>query len=445
MVMATRPLSDVRCSKPVRLPAEREWLDPTNELKTLRETQPLSRFRFPDGRAGWLVTSQKLARVVLSDPRFTRLCAQALPPEGSSTQIYYAIHHDSDFPDALRALVDRYRSEGRLAEAFRDPQVVRSVHECPLTSLPFFIKDAPQHTRVRRALAGHFTVRQAQEHRGRIKRIVADCLDAMQRHGPPVDLAETFAREVPTLMACEMFGVPESERGVFERLTGLVLRPQSGIEDILKANDEFRTFVSQIFARKRAQPGDDIFSELVQSGKLTDEELVAASVTLLQAAHSAIARALTFSVYTLLKDRDRWNALRTQPGSIGTIVEELLRCAIASQLSVRMAMEDVELGGTVIKAFETVGVSFSAANRDPEVFADPDSVDLSRQEAAKHLTFSYGIHQCLGQHFARLEMQIALTDLADRFPTLDFAVPPEAICWHPDRDIYAPQSLSVTW
>lgn len=443
--MTTPPLSDARRSAPIRLPAEREWLDPSSELRNLRETQPLSRFRFPDGRVGWLVTSQELARAVLSDSRFTRLGAQNLPPEAFSGQLYHAIHQDPAFPDALRALVDRYRSDGRLADAFRDPGVLRAARECPLKSLPFFLKDAPEHTRFRRILAGYFTVRRVEEHRARIKRIVADCLDTMQRLGPPVDLVETFALAVPTRMACEIYGVPESDRDLFMQFTVRSTNQKATIEDILKVQGDFRAFISQVFARKRAQPGDDIFSDLVHNGKLTDEELVATSVTLLGAAHSAIARALAFSVYTLLKDRDRWNALKTQSGSIAHIVEELLRSTIAIQLVVRMPLEDVDLGGTVIKAFETVGISFSAANRDPRVFAEPDRIDLTRPEAAKQLTFGYGIHQCIGQHLARLELQIALTDLADRFPTLDFDVPVDDIPWTSDRDIYAPQRLPVTW
>ncbi|MGY4281710.1 cytochrome P450 [Bradyrhizobium sp. LM2.7] len=441
--MTTLPLSEAKRSEPVHVRAEREWLNPSSELTSLRETQPLSRFRFPDGRAGWLVTNHELARSVLSDHRFTRLGAQRLPPDSFTALIYHAIHHDPTFPDALFALVDRYRSDGRLPDAFRDPGVMRTVRECPLASLPFFLKDAPEHTRMRRALAGYFTVRQAGEYRAKITRIVADRLDAMKRLGPPIDLVETFTRQVPTLVACEMFGVPESDRDVFERMT--VQLQGDNIEDILKVNDEFRAFISQVFASKRAKPSGDIFSELAHSGKLTDEELVATSVTLLSAAHSAIARTLAFSAYTLLKDRGRWNALRTKPESTGAVVEELLRYTIAGQLSARMALEDVDLGGTVIRAFETILVSFSAANRDPQVFAEPDRVDLTRQEAGKHLTFSYGIHQCLGQHFARLELQIALADLVDRFPTLDFAIPVEDIQWHTDRDIYAPQSLPVTW
>lgn len=443
--MTTLPSSDPRRSEPVRLPAEREWLDSSSELNELRETQPLSRFRFPDGRSGWLVTNQELARAVLSDHRFTRLGAQSLAPAGGSAQAYYAISHDPVFPDALRALVDRYRNDGRLGDAFRDPEVLRTAHECPLTNLPFFLKDAPEHTRIRRALAGYFTVRQAGQHRATIERIVDDCLDAMEQLQPPVDLADTFAQRVPSLMACEMFGIPESDRSVFERLTGLAINKDAGSEDVLETNEEFRAFMRNVFARKRAQPSDDIFSELVHSGKLTDEELVATAVTLLQAAHSAIARTLTFSVYMLLKERERWEVLRTKPESIGTIVEELLRCAIASQLSVRMALEDVELSGAVVKAFETVAISFSAANRDPKVFAEPDLVDLTRGEAGRHLTFSFGIHQCLGQHFARLELQIALSRLAQRLPKLDLAIPPQEITWHTDRDIYSPDRLPVTW
>ncbi|SDD35750.1 Cytochrome P450 [Bradyrhizobium brasilense] len=443
--MTTLPLSDARRSEPIRLPADREWLAPSSELDNLRKTQPLSRFRFPDGRVGWFVTSQELARVVLGDARFTRLGAQNVPPESFAAHIFHAIHQDPEFPDALRALVDRYRSDGRLADAFRDPGILRTVRECPMSSLPFFLKDAPDHTRIRRTLAGYFTVRQAGEYRARITRIVADCLDAMQRRGPPVDLVEAFALAVPTLVACEMFGVPTSDRELFIQFTVRSTHANATMEDILKVQEEFRAFISRIFARKRLQPTDDIFSELARSGNLTDEELLATSHTLLSAAHTAIARTMTFSVYTLLKDRDLWNALRKKPESIGVIVEELLRNTVAGFFGARMALEDVDLGGTVIKAFETVFVSFTAANRDPQVFVEPDRVDLNRQEASKHLTFSYGIHQCLGQHFARLELQIMLTELADRFPNLDFAVPIEDMHWHTDREVYAPQTLPVTW
>ncbi|WP_439366069.1 cytochrome P450 [Bradyrhizobium sp. DASA03005] len=294
-------------------------------------------------------------------------------------------------------------------------------------------------------LAGYFAVRQAAEHRATIERIVANRLDAMERLQPPVDLVKVFSRQVPSLMACEMFGILESERDIFERLTGLALNKDANSENILETNEEFRAFMRSVFARKRTQPSDDIFSELVRCGKLTDEELVATAVTLLQAAHAAIARSVAFSVYMLLKERERWNVLRTEPDSIGAIVEELLRFAIAAQLSVRMALENVELGGTVIKAFEAVAISFSAANRDPAVFAEPDRLDLARHEAGRHLTFSFGIHQCLGQHFARLELQIALFRLAQRFPSLRLAVPAEDIPWHTDRDIYAPGRLPVTW
>ncbi|MGF6313448.1 cytochrome P450 [Bradyrhizobium sp. i1.8.4] len=314
-----------------------------------------------------------------------------------------------------------------------------------MSRLPFFLKQAPAHTRVRRVLAGHFTVRQATEHRPEIERIVANCLDDMGRLARPVDLVETFARAVPSLMSCEMFGIPESDRDLFERFTVRVTKKDTVIEDIVKANDEFYAFLDRLIALKQAQPSDDVFSELVNNGKLTVEELAPTFSTLLQAAHSAIGRVIAFSVFQLLKDRSRWNALVTKSVPIGLIVEEMLRYTIAAVLAMRMPLEDVELGGGVIKSFEAVAVSLSASNRDPQVFDNPDQLDLSRQDATRHLTFSYGIHQCLGQHFARLELEVALSRLAERFPTLDFAVPVQDIPWHTDRDVYAPQSLPVTW
>src|SRR5206468_2438642 len=154
---------------------------------------------------------------------------------------------------------------------------------------------------------------------------------------------------------------------------------------------------------------------------------------------------IAFAVAALLIDRDRWNTLRTESSAIGRVLEELFRYGSVQVPNIRTALEDVELGGTVIKAFETVAISLAAANRDPRVFTDPDRVDLTRQEASKHVTFGYGIHQCLGQQLVRLELRIALLALAERFPTLDLAVPLAEVPWHSGaRSIHAPERLPVT-
>lgn len=434
---------------PVHMPTERECpFDPPNSLGRLRDSQPLSRLRFPDGHIGWLVTSHALARTVLGDPRFSMVPAGPpnSHPEGQAAKLFEAIQRDAAFPDPVRSLVDRYQQEGRLTEAFRDPEVVRALHEHPLSKLSFFFMDPPHHSRIRRLLAPHFTVRRAAEQRTRIEQIVADCLDDMERVGPPVDLVETFARRIPSLMTCALFGMPDSEASTFERLAGVRHTSTPTVEELREADDEFRIFARELVEHKRAEPGDDLLSTLVDGGKMTDDELAAAAVSLVSAAHSTTALTISFGVLTLLRDRDRWDVLRNRSAPIGRIVEELLRYTTADQApDVRTALEDVEVGGTVIKAFDNVVVALPAVNRDPQVFTDPDRVDLTRH-AAHHLSFGYGVHQCIGQHFARLELEIALTGLANRFPTLDLAVPMADIAWHSgDRQLYGPRQLPVTW
>ncbi|MGW4126013.1 cytochrome P450 [Nocardia sp. NPDC004711] len=394
------------------------------------------------------MTSHELARAVLGDQRFTVYPGgpPSMHPERQAALVFDAIQHDTDFPDVVRGLIDRYRREGRLADAFRDLEVVRTLHERSLSKLPFFMTDPPEHTRLRRIVAPHFAVRRVGEYRTRIEKIVADRLDVMEKLGPPVDLVETFAQAIPSLMTCALFGVPESERGTFEQLAAVRHNSDATVDDVVEARREFRAFGRELIERKRAQPGDDLLSALVHNGAMTEDELVSTAVVLVTAAHGTTANALASSIFTLLQNRERWNTLRTESAPIGHIVEELLRYTTIDQANdVRTALEDVEIGDAVIKASEPVAISLSAANRDPQVFAEPDRVDLTRH-AANHLTFGYGVHQCIGQHLARLELQIALTGLARRFPNLDLAVPVADIPWHSgDRQLYGPRKLPVTW
>lgn len=448
--VTTSPLPDVRQASPVRLPTTRGCpFDPPSELAQLRDSQPLTRLRYPDGHIGWLVTSHELARAVLGDPRFSVYPGGFATdhPQRQAALLLDAIDDDTNFPEAARALVERYQRDGRLTDAFRNPEVLRALHEHPLSKLPFFSSDPPQHTRLRRILSGYFSVRRVGVYKPVIEAIVADRLDVMQRIGPPVDLVETFATAIPSMMTCALFGIPETERSTMSRLFEARANPSSTADDYVRVHNEFHQFCRDLIDHKRARPGDDLLSDLVHSAKMTDDQLVSSAVILVRAAQETTTATLSSGVLTLLHERDRWKALESEPAAIGPIVEELLRYTSVSQVSnTRSALEDVELAGTVIKAHETVSISLPTANRDPHVFTDPDRFDPDRPSAAQHLTFSYGIHQCLGQHLVRQELQIALTGLARRFPTLDLAVPVAAITWHPDnRVVRGPQRLPVTW
>lgn len=443
--MTISSLNDAGESEAVELPRERKCpFSPPSELGELRESRPLARLRFREGHEGWLVTSHELARAVLRDPRISSYFgADIVHPERRAAQLLKSI---DALPNSIRALVDKYQQEGRLLDAFLDPEVVHALHEHPPSDVPFLWLHVPDHTRLRRILAPYFTARRVEEHRSRIEQIVADLLDAMERVGPPVDLIEAFAEPLPSLLTCALYGIPESEMGTFQRITAAERNPNTSLEDFLEAHEEFEEFARELVQSKRKHPGDDLLSALVVSGEMTENELVNTVTLLVDASHVTTTATLAFSVATLLQDRNLWNTLINGTADVGQILEELMRYNSPSQAAeARTALEDIEIGGTVIKAFENIIVSYSAANRDPEVFEDPDRVDLTRQ-ATKHLAFGHGTHLCLGQHLARMEMQIALSALAKRFPTLDLAVPAADIPWHPaKRTLRGPQRLPVTW
>lgn len=444
----TRPPDD-RQSTPIQLPTERECpFDPPSELGELRESEPLTRFRLPDGHTGWLVTSHDLARAVMGDQRFSRVPsgAPSFPADWQPTLVHDAIQQDSNFPDAVRTLVDRYRQEGRLPDAIRDPVVVQTIHEHPLSKMPFSNMDPPRHDQLRRLHTGNFSVRRVAEYRTRIEQIVADRLDAMEKAGPPVDLVDTFARPIPLLLTCALFGIPETDANTFQRLSAVRGKSDTNPDDLLKANEEFRAFARELIRRKRAQPGADLLSDLVHSAEMTYDELVTNTVFLITSAHTTTINTIAYGVAALLRNRDQWDLLRTESTDVGRVVEEVMRYTTAVPAAdIRTALEDVELGGMLIKAFEPVAISLAAANRDPRVFTDPDRLDVTRQ-ATKQIAFGYGIHQCLGQQLVRLELRIALSELAHRFPSLDFAVPVEHIAWAAgNRGIYGPERLPVTW
>ncbi|MFD9667980.1 cytochrome P450 [Rhodococcus sp. NPDC059968] len=394
------------------------------------------------------MTNHELARILLNDPRLSVFPAgpPASHPERQAAQLYDAIRRDDSFPQSVRELIGRYGEEGRLADAFRNPEVIRTLHEQPPGTLSFFYTDPPEHLRLRRILAPYFSVRRVGERRARIEQIVSDRLDLMEKIGPPVDFVKVFAQAIPSLVTCAMFGLPDSEIETFERLALVRHAADATADDNLAAIRSFHEFGRQLISRKRAQPGSDMLSALIADDQLTDEQLATTAVLLVQAAHATTAHSLAFSVVSLLRDRDRWDELKTGSAPINQIVEELLRFTTIDQSpDVRTALEDIEVGGTVIKAYDNVVVLLSAVNRDPAVFEEPDRLDFTRR-ASSHMSFGYGVHQCLGQHLARLEMEVALTGLADRFPNLDFAVPLDEIPWYPaDRQLIGPVRVPVTW
>ncbi|MFJ9852864.1 cytochrome P450 [Streptomyces sp. NPDC101150] len=391
------PLSEFPTARPTGCP-----FDPPAELARLREEQPLRRMRYPDGHLGWLATGHSVVRAILGDSRFSsRYELMHLPMQGAPAQLPPAPVGD-------------------------------------MTGI-----DAPEHTRFRRLLMGKFTVRRMRELTARVAQISAEHLDAMERRGGPLDLVEAYAQPIPALMICELLGVPAEDRDVFQRHTFTVTDRSVSLEDQAAAYTALQEILHELVLAKRAAPTDDLLSDLTSSD-LTDEELAGIGTFLLGAGLDTTANMLGLGTFALLSNPEQLAALRGDPGLADQAVDELMRYLTIADTGIRAALEDVELDGQLIKAGESVTLSLQAANRDPERFPDPDALDVHRK-ATGHLGFGHGMHQCLGQQLARVEMRVALPALLTRFPSLRLAVPPEEVPLRTKSSIYGVHALPVTW
>lgn len=384
------------------LPTERPSgcpFDPPAELIDARRHGPISRHTHPGGKPGWMITGYDLVRSVLADPRF------------------------SSRKDLLN-VVD-----------FEIP---------PAPPGEFLLMDDPQHSRYRKPLVGKFTARRMRLLTERIEQITTDCLDAMDKAGPSADLVTAFAKPIPTIIICELLGVPYEDRASFQEQIDKFMNGETGDEELMAAYTATQTYLAELVAAKRANPTDDVLSELTDSD-LTDEELQGISLILLAAGFDTTANMLSLGTFALLQNPEQLAALRADPALIDQAVEELLRYLSVAKSFMRTALEDVEVGGQTIEAGTTVVLSYNTANRDPERYPDPHTLDLGR-ESGGHLAFGHGIHLCLGAQLARIEMRVAFSALLKRFPTLRLAVPAEDVALRPETaDIYGVKSLPVTW
>ncbi|MFI6502438.1 cytochrome P450 [Nonomuraea typhae] len=390
------------------MPTERQPgcpFDPPKELREAREHGPISRFPFPDGHEGWLVTGYDLLRVVLGDQRF------------SSRKELLRHHWAMD---------------------------LAGIDIPPAPPGEFLLTDEPLHSRYRKPLVGKFTVRRMRQLTERVEQVTAECLDAMEKAGPGVDLVTAFAKPIPAVIICELLGVPYEDRGSFQDNIDKFMSGETPDEELFAAYTAVQTYLAELVVAKRANPTDDVLSDLTDSD-LSDEELKGMSVILLAAGLDTTTNMLALGTFALLQNPAQLAALRNDPALTESAVEELLRYLGIVKTGIRTALEDVELGGQTIKAGTTVVLSTNTANRDPERFTDPHLLDLRRQDGT-HLAFGHGVHQCLGQQLARVEMRVAFAALLNRFPTLRLAVPADEVALRPETaDIYGVKSLPVTW
>jgi len=309
--------------------------------------------------------------------------------------------------------------------------------------------DPPEHTRFRRLLTPEFMLRNLRRLGPLIVQTVTSALDAMRASGPPADLVTSFSLPVPTAVICHLLGVPYSYHDFFQKRSQAFMSGATTMEDRMAAIGELRAYLADLVEeKKRAGSADDLLGRLAvtsENGGLTVDELLGAALLLLTAGHESTANMIELGTLTLLDHPDAYAALRTNPENAADTVEELLRyLTIIHFGALRVASADVEIGGQAIKAGEGAIALLSAANHDPGVYSQPDTFDIQRG-AQQHMAFGFGIHQCIGQPLARIELRVALTELARRFPDLALAVPAGQLTMRSHSIAFGPEHLPVTW
>lgn len=307
--------------------------------------------------------------------------------------------------------------------------------------------DPPEHQRLRRMLAGEFTIRRMTRLQPRIAEIVEQQLDELERHGTPADLVSMFALPIPSLVICELLGVPYADREDFQRRSDSLIDVSMPFAQRYRLQRDSHDYMRSLVKQARSHPDDDMLGMLVRGygDTLTDQELTAICGLLLLAGHETTSSMLGLGTLALLRHPDQLAAMRDDPKLVNPAIEELLRYLSVLHHSIpRITTTDVEICGVTISAGELVLASLSAANRDPAMFDDPDILDIYR-DAGSHLAFGHGVHHCIGAPLARMELRIALPALLRRFQGLALAEDFETVKYHSLHLIYGLQSLAVRW
>lgn len=368
--------------------------------------QPLARVRLPYGEGAWLVTRHADVKAVLSDQRFS-----------------------------LAAAVGR--DQPRLRSMTRDGGGL-------------FSKEPPEHTRLRSLVAKEFGARRVEGLRLRAREVADRLLDDMEAKGGPADLVDDFAIPLPTTIICELLGVPGADHRRLWGWAQSVLSNSSSEQELMTRGQELFGYLAGVLELRRREPGEDVLSGLVRAcdegERISDRELLALTSDLLIAGFVSTTNQIGNFFYQLLAVPAELVRLRDNPEAIPKAVEELMRYVplLVGFTLPRYATEDVKLGGVLIRAGEAVLVATAAANRDPEVFPEPERLVLDRP-ANPHVGFGHGVHYCVGAHLARLELQVALESVLRRMPGLRFAVPEDELSWKTDAMIIGLNALPVSW
>ena len=368
---------------------------------------PVSKVLMPGGLPAWLVTGYDDVRRVLTDPVFSR--AAASTPE------------------------------------------VGQVMSLKVAGASLIGLDPPEHTRLRRLVSGAFTPRRIESLRPRIDAIAGELLAAVRDAPQPVDLMPAFCGPLPIRVIAELLGVPGDDHAVFWSWSraALSLVDEDGTEEADAAYDRLDGYIRGLIADKRARPDERLISALIaardEEDRLSEDEMVGLCVLMVVAGYETTGSQLSTLLTVLLTDPEARDL--ATGASLPALIEEVLRRQNISTIGgaqPRVALADVELGGVAISAGEAVMPAPAAANMDPDVYAEPDRIDL-RHRNRPHMAFGAGIHHCLGAGLARAELHVAVDRLFREYPRLTLAVPPDELRLVPGSIIRSLQTLPVRW
>ncbi|MEV6983561.1 cytochrome P450 [Sphaerisporangium sp. NPDC051017] len=390
-------------------------LEPPPELAELRERCPVAHVRLPSGDVATVVTRYDDARTVIADPRFTRDLAREGAARISTTE------------DG--GLFNRPRPDAEN------------------------MTEGAGHQRWRRLLSRSFTIRKMEAWRPRVQQMTDELVDAMVAKGSPANLSSQLGLPLPVRVICALVGAPSTDQDKFAHWSRVMLTLTRYTQsDVDGAYRDFDAYVSDLVDRRRADPGDDLLSELIaitdaEDGRLSKAELIVTVRGILLAGHETTSNMIAIMAAMLLSERERFEAVIDDPALIPGTVEEVLRLdtTLAAIGGIpRFATEDVQLGETHVPSGTTLIPNLPSANRDPRKFPDPDRFDPLR-EYNQHLTFGAGPHFCLGQPLARLELQVVLGTLARRLPTLNLRDAPQDLRLRTGGMSGGLEDVWVTW
>jgi cytochrome P450 len=392
-------------------PLKRCPFGPQAEYERMREQGTISKVPTVDGGATWWTTNRADLKAILVDPRFS------------------ANRNDPKFPLLVRDPAARQQNRSQV------PSMITM--------------DGTEHAEARRAVIGEFTVKRLAGLRPRIQEIVDGFIDAMlATEERSVDLVKALSLPVPSLVICELLGVPYADHDFFQARSSKIVSRTWPAGERQAAIGELRAYLDQLLTAKETEPGDDLFSRQIEKqraeGDLDHEKLIGLAFLLLIAGHETTANMISLGVVGLLNNPEQLAAIKADPDKIPMAVEESLRYFSIADPIPRLATEDVEVGGVTIKAGEGVIASGFAANFDPDAFTDAAEFDVERGTRS-HVAFGYGPHQCLGQNLARQELEIVFETLFRRIPELKLATPIEDIPFKEDSGVYGIHELPVAW